>query len=186
MRAASGTNSRKSPAALPPSSAVMKLDPVTLPPGRLRLATRPTLTGSPPVAKTIGIVVVAPWPRVPNGVSADDHGHLPANQVGRQRRQTVGLILRPAIFDRDVLALDIACFLQALAECESRRVGDRQRCQPCRNPITGIAGCCARAASGHAAAAPPSSVMNSRRLAAWMPPVGFVRRNQDSTPRAQV
>ena len=28
----------------------------------------------------------------------------------------------------------------------------------------GIAGCCARAASGHAAAAPPSSVMNSRRL----------------------
>src|SRR6266851_6927805 len=32
-----------------------------------------------------------------------------------------------------------------------------------RNPITGIAGCCARAASGHVAAAPPSSVMKSRR-----------------------
>jgi hypothetical protein len=31
------------------------------------------------------------------------------------------------------------------------------------NPTTGIAGCCARAASGHAAA-PPISVMNSRRL----------------------
>jgi hypothetical protein len=30
-------------------------------------------------------------------------------------------------------------------------------------PITGIAGCCARAASGHAAAAPLSSVMNPRR-----------------------
>jgi len=30
--------------------------------------------------------------------------------------------------------------------------------------ITGIAAYCARAASGHAAAAPPSSVMNSRRL----------------------
>jgi hypothetical protein len=30
-------------------------------------------------------------------------------------------------------------------------------------PITGIAGCCARAASGHAAA-PPSSVMKSRRF----------------------
>src|SRR5215472_4981182 len=29
--------------------------------------------------------------------------------------------------------------------------------------MTGIAGCCARAASGHVAAAPPSSVMNSRR-----------------------
>jgi hypothetical protein len=29
-----------------------------------------------------------------------------------------------------------------------------------RNPITGIACCCARAASGHVAAAPPKSVMN--------------------------
>jgi hypothetical protein len=33
-----------------------------------------------------------------------------------------------------------------------------------RNPITGIAGCCALAASGQATAVPPSSVMNSRRF----------------------
>src|SRR5262249_26220646 len=32
----------------------------------------------------------------------------------------------------------------------------------CRNPTTGIAGCCACPASGHAAAAPPSNVMNWR------------------------
>jgi hypothetical protein len=32
------------------------------------------------------------------------------------------------------------------------------------NPITGIAECCARAVSGHAADAPASSEMNSRRL----------------------
>jgi hypothetical protein len=32
------------------------------------------------------------------------------------------------------------------------------------SPITGIAACCARAASGHVAVAPPKSVMNSRRL----------------------
>src|SRR5262249_39440943 len=32
-----------------------------------------------------------------------------------------------------------------------------------RNPITGIAGCCARAASGHAAA-PPINARNSRRF----------------------
>ena len=31
-------------------------------------------------------------------------------------------------------------------------------------PITGIAGCCARAVSGQAAAAPPSKLMNSRRF----------------------
>src|SRR5262245_13513104 len=33
-----------------------------------------------------------------------------------------------------------------------------------RSPITGIAACCAPAANGHVAAAPPKSVMNSRRL----------------------
>jgi hypothetical protein len=38
---------------------------------------------------------------------------------------------------------------------------------------TGIAGCCARTASGHVAPAPPSSVMNSRRFMwamAFLPP----------------
>jgi hypothetical protein len=35
---------------------------------------------------------------------------------------------------------------------------------PLRKPMTGIRACCARAASGHATAAPPSSVMKSRRL----------------------
>src|SRR6516165_7779406 len=36
------------------------------------------------------------------------------------------------------------------------------------NPIVRtLVGCCARAASGHAAVAPPTSVMNSRRLTSW-------------------
>jgi hypothetical protein len=35
---------------------------------------------------------------------------------------------------------------------------------PWRNPITGIAGCCVRAARGHAAILAPINVMNSRRL----------------------
>jgi hypothetical protein len=34
---------------------------------------------------------------------------------------------------------------------------------PLSIPITGIVGCCARATSGHATAAPPSSVMTSLR-----------------------
>jgi hypothetical protein len=33
-----------------------------------------------------------------------------------------------------------------------------------RNPTTGIFGCCARAPSGHATAAPLINAMNSRRL----------------------
>jgi hypothetical protein len=39
-----------------------------------------------------------------------------------------------------------------------------KRVGPHRRPMIGIADCCARAASGHAIAAPPSSVMSSRRL----------------------
>src|SRR5262249_12494011 len=38
---------------------VKRLTPVALPPGRLRLATKPILTGSPPTVNTIGIVDVA-------------------------------------------------------------------------------------------------------------------------------
>src|SRR5690348_17205 len=37
---------------------------------------------------------------------------------------------------------------------------------PLMNPITGIAACCARAENGHVAAAPPTRLMNSRRLIA--------------------
>src|SRR5262249_54119375 len=42
-----------------------------------------------------------------------DHGDLPANQVGRQFRQSIGLIRGPAIYDRDILTLDIAGVFQA-------------------------------------------------------------------------
>src|SRR5262249_46188716 len=47
----------------------------------------------------------------------DDHGDLPANQFSYQRRYPMDLILTPAVFDRDVLALDMAGILKALAEC---------------------------------------------------------------------
>jgi hypothetical protein len=52
-----------------------------------------------------------------------------------------------------------------------------------RNPITGIAVCCARAVNGDAAAAPPSSVMNARRaMQAVIDPSGRrVVRPNDST-----
>ena len=41
------------------SSVAKLVNPVTLPPGRARLSTRPAATGSEPLAITIGIVVVA-------------------------------------------------------------------------------------------------------------------------------
>src|SRR5262249_31808815 len=43
-----------------------------------------------------------------------DHGDLSANQFGRQRRQSIDLIVSPAVFDCYVLTLDIAGILQAL------------------------------------------------------------------------
>src|SRR5262249_41255434 len=46
-----------------------------------------------------------------------DHRHLTAYQIGCEVGQSVGLILRPAILDRHILALDEVGFTKALAEC---------------------------------------------------------------------
>src|SRR6516225_4933534 len=58
-RTALGTSSCRSSSRLATTSRSKKLTPVALPPGRARLATRPSLTGSSPALKTIGIVAVA-------------------------------------------------------------------------------------------------------------------------------
>src|SRR5262249_47826471 len=58
-RTALGTKSCRSRGRFAASPALKKLIPVTLPPGRARLATRPSLTGSSPMPKTIGVVAVA-------------------------------------------------------------------------------------------------------------------------------
>src|SRR5262249_12006376 len=59
-RVAVGTISRRSSSRFATNSPVRKLTPVRLPPGRDRLATKPRLTGSSLMLKTIGIVEVAP------------------------------------------------------------------------------------------------------------------------------
>jgi len=60
------------------------LIPVILLPGRLRLATKPSLTGSPPVMKTIGIVEVADFAaRAENGATTGgNHRDLLADEIG--------------------------------------------------------------------------------------------------------
>ena len=70
--------------------------------------------------KTIGIVAVAALAAsAAGGADRDDHGHLAANQIGRQRRQPIVLTFRPAVFDRYIAALDIAGFIQALRYASS-------------------------------------------------------------------
>ena len=46
-----------------------------------------------------------------------DYRHLTAYQIGCEVGQSVVLVLRPAILDRHILALDVARFTKALAEC---------------------------------------------------------------------
>jgi hypothetical protein len=46
----------------------------------------------------------------------DHQGDLPAHQVGRKRRHSIGLIFRPPVLDRQIFALGVACLLQPLTE----------------------------------------------------------------------
>src|SRR5262249_56970085 len=46
-----------------------------------------------------------------------DHRHLTAYQIGCEVGQSVVLVLRPAILNRHILALDVTGFTNALAEC---------------------------------------------------------------------
>jgi hypothetical protein len=86
---------------------------------------------------------------------------LTADEIGRHRRHLVVLGVRPAILDHHVLAHDVARFLQALMERGHHGRLRRAQCAVAEAD-TGIADGCTRAASGHAAAEPPSSVMKSR------------------------
>src|SRR5215472_895346 len=117
-RTALGSSSCNSPSRLVPSSAFMEVMPVALPPGRLRLATRPISTGSAPMPKTIGTVVVtvlaASVAGVLAGVAITATPQL--HQIAHQLRQPSVIVVRETEFDRHIAALDKACFVQAFAE----------------------------------------------------------------------
>jgi hypothetical protein len=59
MMVAFGSSSRSSSSRFCATSTFKLVTPVRLPPGRIKLATSPTLTGSTAIAKTIGMVAVA-------------------------------------------------------------------------------------------------------------------------------
>src|SRR5262245_56401529 len=101
----------------------MELTPVMLPPGRFRLATRPSWTGSKPMLKTIGIVVVA---ALAASAVAELRGVAmtapAAYEIGHQFRNSGKVVLCPAVFNCYVLTLDVAGFTQSFAErCQQTR-----------------------------------------------------------------
>ena len=147
------------------NSTSMVVMPVTLPPGRARLATRPTLTGSVPIKKTIGIVWVA-------ALAASAPGVLPTTAITATSRRTKSIasagsrsLCPPPIGIRSLRCGPRQILRRlSLGETQRQARASSSADAPLRNPITGIAGCCACATIGHVAAAPPRSVMNSRRL----------------------
>ena len=54
-----------------------------------------------------------------------NHGHLAADQFGRQRRQSIALPVRPTVLDRDILALDIAGFASSPCRNAAIRAAER-------------------------------------------------------------
>src|SRR5262249_10916423 len=159
-----GTISRNSSSLLPARSICTFDKPVTLPPGRERLVTRPAATGSVPKATTIGMVDVACF----TGAAALSAGTMTstlrrtnsaatsAKRSGRPSAQRYLIVtVRPSIQPSSPKR-------RTKASVHGRQT---DAAAAPRRPMVGtFPGCCAVAASGHAAAAPPSSVMTLRRF----------------------
>src|SRR5262249_37014325 len=144
----------------------MSLNPVALRPGRGRLSTNPIAMGSPTLMNTIGIVDVwciaatdAPEPLGINSSAPRPNTSATAFSgsplIHTTSSTTSWFSTRPTCRkpSRNALTSDWSYTL----DCEPKNI----------NAIrTGPLPDCARAANGHAAAAPPSSVMKSRRFTA--------------------
>src|SRR6516165_5008354 len=135
-----------------------------LPPGFARLSTKPPLTGSPTFANTIGTLRVACCNAATAGVavakvtSGDDATNSAAAfcRLPLPHRYSI-CRLRPSVQPNFCNASRNAV-MRACASGLSLASG-------ISTPIRRICpDCCARAASGHAAAEPPTRAMKSRRL----------------------
>src|SRR5258708_4198759 len=89
---ADGTSSCRSANRLAPSAELNTLMPVTLPPGRLRLATRP------------------------RPARGKDRRYFQVDEFGGEPRQSVIMTFRPAVFDRHVLADNKTGLAESLAK----------------------------------------------------------------------
>ena len=94
--------------------------PVTLPPGRARLSTRPASTGSSPSAhhndgNRLGRILGRPDRMVPS--CYHDDINLETHQLGRKLREPIELPLRISVLDGDVLSFYVAKLAQSQPNC---------------------------------------------------------------------
>src|SRR5262249_22706075 len=116
-----GVSWRKISSRFVPNAPETKLTPVMLPPGRFRLATRPSLTGVASgheqnrdrCGRVLGCKCCKHV--------GDDDILGPANQFVYQAWKPVNLIVGIEKFDRDILAFIKARFHQALTKCSYQR-----------------------------------------------------------------
>src|SRR5215218_10582717 len=119
-------SSRRSSRRFAASSAIASDTPVILPPGRLRLATRPVPTGSPPATNTIGMVDVAPF--AANAVTLPPVVTIAAaDELGSEPGEALVMSVRIAVIDAHALSFGEARLRQAAMEFreEMRRLGPR-------------------------------------------------------------
>src|SRR5215831_18131885 len=103
-----GTSSRSTSTRFGVISVFKVVMPVRLPPGRFRLTTKPSLTGSPHQEhdrNCRGRCLCGEYGKT--SASSCDHVHRTASQFDRQRRQTLVFAPGPSVFDRHVLVLDV-------------------------------------------------------------------------------
>ena len=135
---AAGTISHKSCSRLPCKPAARSDRPVTLPPGRARLATMPAPTGSPTAMKTTGMPFPAALPTlagtVPNPVTSTS-GFIRTRSEARSGKSSAPAF-RGAIDEMQVMSVDITKLIEALQEIrhegailvrKQRKVADGER-----------------------------------------------------------
>src|SRR5215831_16227424 len=151
----------------------MKTTPVTLPPGRFRLGTSPSLIGSLPVVNTIGIAVVDDLARIAAKV-------LLTITEGRRAITSAASVSKPSKrFSAQTNSIATFCPSTSPASFKPLRNAATfltfvEGVPLLKKTITGI-GCCAYTTRGSATVAPPISAMKSRRR---MPPPGAKDRCQ--------
>ena len=93
-RLSPGAFSESSSSHLPPSEASKTAKPVMFPPGRSSRGTRPMATGSPALAKTLGIVRVSRWTATVAGVvNGGQDRYRMRGRVSRLPGLTVGVVM---------------------------------------------------------------------------------------------